>query len=44
MVHGAKVQCTNFISNNKVMEKMEQSDISKDRVDQFYMTIFSDMP
>ena len=30
----AKVQYTHFISN-KVMEKMEQFDLSKDRVDEF---------
>ena len=30
-----KVQYTHFISNNKVMEKMEQFDLSKDRVDEF---------
>ena len=31
----AKVQYTHFISNNKVMEKMEQFDLRKDRVDEF---------
>ena len=36
----AKVQCTNFISSNKLMEKMEKFDISKDRVEEFYITIF----
>ena len=32
---GAKVQYTNFISNNKAMEKIEKFDLSKDRVDEF---------
>ena len=31
----AKVQYTHFTINNKVMEKMEQFDLSKDRVDEF---------
>ena len=38
-----KVQYTNFIINNKFMEKMEQFGIRKDRVDEFYVTIFSDI-
>ena len=38
----AKVWYTNFISNN--MEKMEQFSIGKERFDEFYMTIFSDIP
>ena len=40
MVHGAKVQCTNFISNNKVMEKIEQSDISKNSWSVLYDNFF----
>ena len=40
----AKVQYIKFIGNKKVMEKMKQFDIIKDRADEFYMNVFSDVP
>ena len=43
VVDHAKLQYTNFMSNNKVMEKIEQFDTSKDRADEFHTTIFSDI-
>ena len=40
----AKVQYVKFTGNKKVMEKMNQFDIIKDRADEFYMNLFSGVP
>ena len=42
-VEYAKVQYRTFIINNKFTEKMEQFNIRKDKVDEFYVAIFSDI-
>ena len=39
----AKLQYIKLLGNNKVKEQMRTSDVNKDRGDEFYMNIFSDV-
>ena len=39
----AKLQYIKLLGNNKVMEQMRKFDVNKDRADEFYMNIFSDV-
>ena len=39
----AKLQYIKLLDNNKLMEQMRKFDVNKDRADEFYMNIFSDV-